>query len=54
MSPNGPIQFFDNLQQNGCSKNPKGSPFHIFFSTMRLTEDFKKNSDGIVPQLLVF
>ena len=38
-----PINFsFDILQQNGCSKNPKGSPPFTFFGTMRLTGDFKK------------
>ena len=34
---------FDILQQNGCSKNPKASPFYIFwhYATYR---KFKKNS----------
>ena len=35
MSPKGPLELFDILQLNGCSQNPKGSPF-IFFGTMRL------------------
>ena len=32
--------FFSILQNNGCSKTPKGPPF-TFFGTMRLTGDQK-------------
>ena len=46
MSPKGPpFNFFDILRQNGRSKNPKGSPFHIFrhYATYRrLQKIFKK------------
>ena len=40
------FNFFDILQQNGRSKNPKGPPF-TFFGTMRHTGDDKnfKNSE---------
>ena len=38
MSPKGPpFNFFDILQHNGRSKNPRGS----YFGTMRLTGDLK-------------
>ena len=37
------FQFFDILQQNECYKILKG-PFFTFFGTMRLSENFKKNS----------
>ena len=49
IAPKGSHQFFDILQQNGCSKNPT---FYIF-GTMRLTGDFKKTSEKFFPQLLV-
>ena len=43
MSAKGPpFNFFDILQQNGCSKNSKGLPSFTLFDTMRLTGDFKK------------
>ena len=41
-----PHQFFDILQQNGCSKISKGSPFYIFrhYAThRRIQKNFKKN-----------
>ena len=38
----GFLQLFDILQQNGCSKNPKWSPF-TFFGTMRLFWYFASN-----------
>ena len=37
----GPLHFLYILQQNGCSKNPKGSSF-TFYGTMRLTGHFWK------------
>ena len=33
---------FDILQQNGCSKNPKASPFYIFSALCDLPETSKK------------
>ena len=46
MSPKGPPSIFSiNLQKNGCSKNRKAPPTFTFFGTMRLTGDFKKNSE---------
>ena len=54
MFPKGPpFNFFDILQQNGRSKNPKGSPFYIF-GTMRLTGDFKKVSKKIGKFFSIF
>ena len=47
---------FDILQQNGCSKNLKASPFYIF-GRMRLTGNFKnisKKSRKFFSQFLVF
>ena len=40
------FQFFDILQQNECYKILKG-PFFTFFSTMRLSGNFKKNRFSI-------
>ena len=37
-----PLHFFFILQNNGCSKTPKGPPF-TFFGTMRFTGDQKKS-----------
>ena len=37
-----PHQFFDILQQNGCSKNPKGSPLLHFLALCDLPETSKK------------
>ena len=36
---------FDILQQNGCSKNPKASPFYIFrhYATYRKFKKIRKN-----------
>ena len=39
------FQFFDILQQNECYKILKG-PFFTFFGTMRLSGNFKKNSEN--------
>ena len=36
--------FFDILRQNGCSKNPKGSPFYIFRHYETVQNFFQKNS----------
>ena len=40
-----PPSIFDILQQNGCSKNPKGSPFYIFwrFATYRRLQKKSEN-----------
>ena len=56
IAPKVPHEFFDILQQNGCSKNPKGSPFCIFrhYATYRrLQKNFEKNSEKFFPQFLV-
>ena len=48
---------FDILQQNGCSKNPKGSRFYIFrhYATYRkLQKYFEKISENFFPHFLVF
>ena len=45
------FQFFDILQQNECYKILQG-PFFTFFGTMRLSGNFKKNSE-IFSQFLV-
>ena len=37
-----PHQFFDIWQQNGCSKNPKGSPLLHFSALFDLPETSKK------------
>ena len=42
MSLKDPPSFFSVLQQNGCSKSPKGSPF-LHFSTLR---DLPETSKG--------
>ena len=40
------FHFFPILQNNGCSKTPKGPPF-TFFGTMRITGDQKKIREKI-------
>ena len=44
-----PLRLCFILQQNGCSKNPKASPFR-FFGTMRLTRNFKKPHSDTVEE----
>ena len=40
MSPRGPLQVFEILQQNGIQKNPKGPPLH-FLALCDLPETYK-------------
>ena len=47
-----PHQFFDILQQNGYSKNLKGSPFYIFLC--ELPETSKKNSKKSFSSIFSF
>ena len=52
-----PPSIFDILQQNGCSKNRKASPFYIFwhYATYRkLQKKFEKKFGNFFSQFLVF
>ena len=51
-----PVINFDFLQQNGCSKNPKGSPLSHFLALCDLLETSKKSKKNseLFSQFLVF
>ena len=48
-----PYQFFDILQQIGCSKNPNGSPFYIF-RHHETSKTFRKKIGNIVSSIFSF